>query len=789
MSNTSSPGSSGFTAAFLNFFWSDLGHFLVRSINHGFETGELSVTQKQGIITCIPKGDKDKMYLKNWRPISLLNVSYKIASSCIANRLKTVLHKIISEDQTGFLSGRFMGENIRLLYDIMFYTEKYNKPGMLLLLDFATAFDSLSWKFMNNVLDFFNFGTSFKKWIELFYKNIQSCVVVNGHMSDWFYIYRGCRQGDPLSPYLFILCAEILALLIKTNKNITGIKVEKNEFIISQYADDTTLMLDGSEKSLRNTMQVLKFYADISGLNINMDKTKAVWIGSKRESENRICRDLNLKWDTEFKLLGVFFSVNLNSMAEINYTSKIIEIKHLFLNWSKRILSPIGKNVVIKTLALSKLNHLIIGLPNPKLEIIKTIQNMFFEFIWNGSPDKIKRNVITNNYDCGGLRVVDLAKFMDALKVTWIKRCSNNCTKYAELVKFICPFMSDFWTFGCEYIKNNVHHLNNEFWKDVWNGFTSLSLTALPKSWEEFLSLPIWFNQMFKIAGRSFCDKKYLEKGIVFINDLMDRNGRFLTFEDFKNKYSVQTNFLQFNNIIHSLRSFLDSLNIVHKAVKLTEPIQPFLAKFLNKTKKGCRIIYDSMLLHSISVPVSQRKWSLEFNFNEQDWKNIYKLPFVCTKDPKLQWLQYRINHRIIGTNHLLSKMSLRDNSNCSFCAMNPETITHLFWECEFSQNFLQNAKTFIKEQCNLDNLVWTKADVIFGLRDSQKALNNIMMTIKLHIYQSKMKSTLPNLEVLKKQLVSLINTERFNAQKTMTLEKFDVIWGTYKPLCADNGE
>lgn len=195
------------------------------------------------------------------------------------------------------------------------------------------------------------------------------------------------------------------------------------------------------------------------------------------------------------------------------------------------------------------------------------------------------------------------------------------------------------------------------------------------------------------------------------------------------------------------------------------------------------------MLLNSISVPISQRKWNLEFNFNEQDWKNIYKLPFVCTKDPKLQWFQYRINHRIIGTNHLLSKMGLRDNSNCSFCAMNPETITHLFWECEFSQNLLQNVKTFIKDKCSLDNLDWTKADVIFGLRDSQKALNNIMLTIKLHIYQSKMKSSLPNLEVLKKQLVSLINTERFNAQKTMTLENFDKIWGTYKPLCADNGE
>ena len=87
MSNNKSPGSDGFTAEFYNSFWRDLGHFLIKSINYGYDLEELSITKKEGIITCLPKGDKPKQYLKNWRPITLLNVSYKIASACIANRL------------------------------------------------------------------------------------------------------------------------------------------------------------------------------------------------------------------------------------------------------------------------------------------------------------------------------------------------------------------------------------------------------------------------------------------------------------------------------------------------------------------------------------------------------------------------------------------------------------------------------------------------------------------------------------------------------------------------------
>lgn len=111
----------------------------------------------------MPKGDKPKQYLKNWRPITLLNVVYKLASGCIAERLKTVLSKLISNDQTGFISGRYIGENTRLIYDIMNYMEENNIPGLLLIIDFEKAFDTISWEFIKKVFDFFNFGESIKK--------------------------------------------------------------------------------------------------------------------------------------------------------------------------------------------------------------------------------------------------------------------------------------------------------------------------------------------------------------------------------------------------------------------------------------------------------------------------------------------------------------------------------------------------------------------------------------------------------------------------------------------------
>ena len=138
MKNNKSPGMEGFTSECFKFFYNDIKVFIKRALNEGYNEGKLSISQRQGLITCIPKGDKPKRFLENWRPITLLNLIYKIASACKAERFKTTLTELISEDQTGFI-----GESTRLIYDILQITDKLDIPGLLLIFDFEKAFDSI----------------------------------------------------------------------------------------------------------------------------------------------------------------------------------------------------------------------------------------------------------------------------------------------------------------------------------------------------------------------------------------------------------------------------------------------------------------------------------------------------------------------------------------------------------------------------------------------------------------------------------------------------------------------
>ena len=236
-----------------------------------------------------------------------------------------------------------------------------------------------------------------------------------------FSIERGCRQGDPISAYLFILCAQIMYLLIINDKYLKGISVNGNEFKITRFADDTTLILHGSKNTLLAALNVLEVFGNMSGLRINMDKTKLVWIGEKRNSKDKFDVGKELVWGaSNFTLLGINFSVDLTNMIELNYLSTIKSLEKLFNLWSHRYLTPIGKITVIKSLALSKLNHLFTSLPSPGKNILKQLETMFYNFIWSGKPDKVKRKTLSKHYFDGGLNMIDLSNFISAIKVTWI---------------------------------------------------------------------------------------------------------------------------------------------------------------------------------------------------------------------------------------------------------------------------------------------------------------------------------------------------------------------------------
>ena len=152
----------------------------------------------------------------------------------VSNPLKPCLSTIINEDQTGFISGRFIGENTGMVYDTIEYCQSFNKKGLLMILDFSKAFDTIEWSFISEVLEILNFGETFSQTIKLCQTKSTSKVEQNGYLSSITELQRGCRQGDPLSPYVFVLCADILSHVIRESGDIRGIVVHKEEFRVSQ---------------------------------------------------------------------------------------------------------------------------------------------------------------------------------------------------------------------------------------------------------------------------------------------------------------------------------------------------------------------------------------------------------------------------------------------------------------------------------------------------------------------------------------------------------------------------
>ena len=209
-----------------------------------------------------------------------------------ANRLKTCLPSIINEDQTGFISGRFIGENTRMVYDTIAYCASHDRPGLLIVLDFSKAFDTIEWKFISEVLEIFKFGDTLIDMIKLCQYNSTSKVEQNGYLSSPIILKRGCRQGDPLSPYVFVMCAEILSHVIREKGDIHGIVVHGEESKVSQNADDTTLLVREDIQKVTNIIRVLNWFRDVSSLDINKEKTKVVKLGALRDS--------NIPWQGKF---------------------------------------------------------------------------------------------------------------------------------------------------------------------------------------------------------------------------------------------------------------------------------------------------------------------------------------------------------------------------------------------------------------------------------------------------------------------------------------------------------
>lgn len=575
-----------------------------------------------------------------------------------------------------------------------------------------------------------------------------------------------------------------MAVLIRHHEGIKRVKLGNVEFLVSQYADDTSIILDGSYESLKNCLKVLKLYANASGLYVNMDKTKVIWIGSKKDSKEKFCEDYGLHWGNgEFTVLGVKFTKTLKDIVEVNYDEKLREVKRLFSNWSKRILTPLGKIVVIKSLALAKLNYLILALPSPSKRIINDIKRMVFGYLWNNGPDKIKRNVVVQDYKNGGLKMIDIEMFICSLKLTWLRRILLNRNKYTLMVNENFPFVMECLKYGSKYIDRIRTQTDNIFWKDVIISLNLFLENTTPSCWNELKSIPVWFNPHIKVGGNAVFYGNWKEKGILLINDFLDSNGEVLTLADFQRKFDLQVNFLQFEGMARSIKDYIFSFDFASFLYREDNPIRPYPLLFILRHRKGCRDIYDKFKIKNI-LPSSVRKWQNELNLPFHfDWKKIFDLPFKITKDTSLRWFQVRIIHRILGTNYTLSKMNLKTNDRCTFCRENAETVRHLFWDCEAVDYFWNGIKLILQDNCGFENIEITVTDIILGNPSFDDLLNELILLGKRYIFRMKTENKEPSLSHFRKIICLHYKIDKYNAVKNQTQKVFERKWNKYRDL------
>ena len=275
--------------------------------------------------------------MKNWRPISLINVDSKIASKALAFRIRKVVTNLIHSDQTPCVKSRYIGESVRLITDILEYTDNNGIEAILFSADFEKAFDSIDHTFLFSVLKSYRFGPDFIQWIKTLFNNAESCVMSNGHSTDYFALKRGTRHGDPLSAYLFILTSEVMLIQVRGNDRIEGIKINDLKLKLSTYADDTYFFaLD--IRFLLAALDTCKTFQEFSSLKLNLEKCQPCWVGAAKDKSNT---PINCNWininHRKVVTLGVFNSYNCSPAEKHNFLNQITLVKERLHTWGPKV--------------------------------------------------------------------------------------------------------------------------------------------------------------------------------------------------------------------------------------------------------------------------------------------------------------------------------------------------------------------------------------------------------------------------------------------------------------------
>ncbi|KAM4034650.1 uncharacterized protein ACNLHF_021315 [Anomaloglossus baeobatrachus] len=270
----------------------EIASALLETVGASFRMGRLPDSFYEATIVLLLKPDKDPLDCGSYRPVSLLNSDYKILTKILATRLNKVISTIIHRDQSGFIPGRSTSDNLRRAQVILQAGAKLDEDWALVSLDAAKAFDSIEWPYLLEVLRAFGFGNNFTRWVKIIYKAPTANIQVCGGVSETFSLGRGTRQGCPLSPLLFALAMESLAVRIRVDPVYKGVKHGGGEERLSLYADDLLLFASDPDSSIPRDVELIDQFGEFSGLVINWSKSYLLFLSQSRDdSSSERCQD------------------------------------------------------------------------------------------------------------------------------------------------------------------------------------------------------------------------------------------------------------------------------------------------------------------------------------------------------------------------------------------------------------------------------------------------------------------------------------------------------------------
>lgn len=690
-----SPGEDGLTCEFYKRFARRLAPILLRLFLDMQAEGRTAEGFSVSVVTLVfKKGNRSN--LGNYRPISLLNVDYKIIAKVLSNRLRGVIGSVVGPTQAYSIPGRDISDVLLSLKYVL--SQMHSTGGIHVSVDFSKAFDRVEHGFLFSVLGKLGFGSGFIDWLRLLYMSAVSKVKVNGSLTDCFPLKRSVRQGCPLSAFLYSLVAEPLAAMLYRETQVSGVRVPGGrEVKIFQYADDTNLLLRDTE-SLESALHVLNVYCLASGARVNFEKSFIAFCGSVAPAPVSVpLRDAG----SSYRVLGVLLGRDQKECAEKMWEKLIGDIKGILTLWKFRNLTLKGKVLVVNSLCLSKLVHAL-TVYEMGGDIANRISLLVSHFLWKRERGLIAHSVMINEVSKGGLKLFDIVLKKQSLRVKIIQRfLDRECE--AVWKDFFSLELQKLGAFKCFNLclSPPVPSLGvlSAFEKEVlmaWRALRGLAV-AVPGSWDQLKRMPLRFNPDLLSSPpdrrESILSGIFERAGIFTVGDVFDRSGQF-SVDFIRGKFQAHCivfRKLYVSNLLGKIKECLFKkwshlLGSSTSGVSAGEdPALDFDLSVGAGTKRlsvlHTRTFYSILLAGVARKPAAEHAWSRSYPV--YNTTSIWANTFNWYTAPQVSNFAFKLKHRLIYTRSTLHAIHPgRYGAGCPVCGESYQDLHHLLITC-----------------------------------------------------------------------------------------------------------